>query len=197
MRKYLVLLLCLFFLIGNPAETAILEGTAQQGKVENYRTITAEKDEVETKVKANRQAETGSPKEDGEAENRKEEACQYSPADIDLLARLVHAEAKGEPFRGKVAVAATILNRVRDPRYPDTIPGVIYQYNHGFQYCPVRNGQINLPADEDAFKAVKEALGGNDPTGGALSFFNPSKSSNRWIWSRPCLTRIGNHVFVK
>lgn len=127
----------------------------------------------------------------------KEEKTSYSEEDIDLLARLVHAEAKGEGYNGKVAVAATVLNRVESDAYPETIKGVIYEYNYGYQYCPVRNGQINRPTDEQSRKAVREALRGKDPTGGALSFYNPAKSYNRWIRNRPYAATIGNHVFVK
>ena len=132
--------------------------------------------------------------------NRKEinkEETKHSEEDIELLARLVHAEAKGESYNGKVAVAATVLNRVRSNSYPGTIRGVIYQYNFGYQYCPVRNGQINRPADEESRKAVREALRGKDPSRGALSFYNPANSYNRWIRSRPHAVTIGNHVFVK
>ena len=95
-------------------------------------------------------------------------------------------------------MAATILNRVKDPRYPDTIPGVIYQYNHGFQYCPVRNAgryggrQMKMPTER-----LKRRWRGKTPTGGALSFFNPAKSFNRWIRSGPYLIKIGNHIFVR
>lgn len=127
----------------------------------------------------------------------KNEETRHSDEDIELLARLVHAEAKGESYNGKVAVAATVLNRVRSNSYPGTIRGVIYQYNFGYQYCPVRNGQINRPADEESRKAVREALRGKDPSRGALSFYNPAKSYNRWIRSRPHAVTIGNHIFVK
>ncbi|HAP31718.1 MAG TPA: hypothetical protein DCQ14_01490 [Firmicutes bacterium] len=94
----------------------------------------------------------------------------FSAAELELLARLVQAEAGGESFKGKVAVAATVLNRVQSPLYPNTISGVIYQVSYGFQYCTVRKGTINRPAGAEAHRAVQEALQGNDPTGGALSF---------------------------
>jgi spore germination cell wall hydrolase CwlJ-like protein len=120
----------------------------------------------------------------------------FSTAELELLARLVQAEAGGESFNGKVAVAATVLNRVRSPLYPNTISGVIYHVAYGFQYCTVRKGMINRPAGADARRAVQEALQGNDPTGGALSFYNPAKATNIWIRTRPVHARIGNHVFV-
>ena len=121
----------------------------------------------------------------------------FSAEDLDLLARLVQAESASEPFNGKVAVAATVLNRVQSSRYPNTIPGVIYQKDHGYQYCPVRNGTINRPAGDAARRAVQEALRGKDPTGGGLSFYNPHLATNAWIRNRPVQTRIGNHVFVR
>ena len=125
-----------------------------------------------------------------------EKSSKYSQEDIELLARLVYAEARGEPYLGKVAVAASVLNRMESPDYPDTIAGVIYQNNFGFQYCPVSNGQINLSPDDASMRAVRQALNGHDPSNGALSFYNPAKSSNRWIRSRPYYGRIGNHIFV-
>ncbi len=121
----------------------------------------------------------------------------FSAQDLDLMARLVQAESGSEPFSGKVAVAASVLNRVNSSRYPNTIPGVIYQRDHGYQYCPVRIGTINKPASNDARKAVQEALRGQDPTGGAISFYNPAIATNAWIRNRPVHTRIGNHVFVR
>ena len=134
---------------------------------------------------------------DGKKPVAEDKIKNYDSQDIDLLARLVHAEAKGEPYKGKVAVAATVLNRVENPAYPDTIRDVIYEYNHGFQYCPVGNGQINLPADKIAYEAVKEALHGNDPTGGALSFYNPAKPQTTGYAAGHVVAKIGNHIFVK
>ncbi|WP_422444067.1 spore cortex-lytic enzyme [Thermoanaerobacterium sp. DL9XJH110] len=123
---------------------------------------------------------------------------RFSQRDIELLAKLVYAEARGEPYLGQVAVAATVLNRLKDPRYPDTIPGVIFQVVDGYyQYSPVQNGQIYLTPDETARRAVMDALAGFDPTGGATTFYNPGKTSDRWVRSRPYVTTIGNHVFSK
>lgn len=123
----------------------------------------------------------------------------FSQADLDLLARLVWAEAEGEPYEGMVAVAATVFNRLRDPRYPKTIPGIIYQVVDGkyYQYSPVLDGRINQPASAIARKAVQDALAGWDPSRGANGFYNPSKTTNIWVTSRPVTVRIGNHVFFK
>ncbi len=123
----------------------------------------------------------------------------FSAADIDLLARLVHAEAEGEPYIGKVAAAATVLNRVVSRDYPNTIPEVIYQVIDGryVQYEPVLNGRINIPAGAEAKRATREAVGGSDPSLGAIGFYNPAKTTNAWVRSRPTTIVIGNHVFFK
>jgi N-acetylmuramoyl-L-alanine amidase len=117
--------------------------------------------------------------------------------ELMLLARAIHAEARGESFTGKVAVGAVILNRVSSPQFPDSIKEVILQRNkHTVQFTPVADGSINLAPDEEAVNAALEALKGTDPTGGALFFYNPSISSDQWIKTLPVVTRIGNHVFA-
>ncbi|MEW5921679.1 MAG: LysM peptidoglycan-binding domain-containing protein [Bacillota bacterium] len=122
----------------------------------------------------------------------------YSQQDIDLLARLVHAEAAGEPYIGQVAIAASVLNRVKSPVYPNTIRGVIYQVTYGYyQYSPVLDGRINLPANRTAYQAVYDALAGWDPSNGALGFYNPRKTSNQWVRQQTVTTVIGNHVFFR
>lgn len=123
----------------------------------------------------------------------------FSAADLELLARLVRAEAEGEPYEGQVAVAAAVLNRVRDPRYPSTIPGVIYQVVDGrfYQFCPVADGRINLPSTASSRRAVQDALNGWDPSGGAIGFYNPSTSSNSWVRQQQTTAVIGNHIFYK
>jgi spore germination cell wall hydrolase CwlJ-like protein len=110
-----------------------------------------------------------------------------------MLARIISAEAKGEPLTGQVAVGAVILNRVRSGRFPDNIAANVLKRG---QFEPVANGHIwNEPAPS-AYKAARLALQGWDPTRGALYFFNPAKSTSRWIWSRPVIMRIGDHVFA-
>lgn len=203
MQKFLAIFLCFSFLLGSPAEAAIFNGQNTGG------TRTKAKAGLITVAPKNVHQKTGS-KEGGKKgntsnkkavktknNNKNLETGRCSPADLELLARLVHAEAQGEPYEGQVAVAATVLNRTEDPYYPDTITEVIYAYDHGYQYCPVRNGAINNPADKQAWDAVGEALAGRDPTDGALSFYNPAQTDNAWIRSRPHLKGIGNHVFVK
>ncbi len=114
--------------------------------------------------------------------------------DMDLLARIVHSEAKGESYEGQVAVAAVVLNRVRSDLFPNTIAGVVYEPR---QFEPVSNGTIYQPADATAFRAAQDALNGWDPSGGALYFFAPAKTSNAFVWSRPVIRDIGNHRFTR
>ncbi|MFZ5814055.1 MAG: spore cortex-lytic enzyme [Bacillota bacterium] len=114
--------------------------------------------------------------------------------DRDLLARVISAEAKGEPYEGQVAVGAVILNRVRDPRFPNTLAGVVYQ-THAFE--SVSNGSIYQPPTASSVRAARDALNGWDPSGGAVFFWNPSKPVSKWIWSRPIIKQIANHVFAK
>ena len=117
-------------------------------------------------------------------------------SDVQLLARAINGEARGEPYEGQVAVGAVILNRVKDSRFPNTIAGVIYQSG---AFTAVADGQINVPIDEDStvVKAAQDALNGWDPTYGAIYYFNPKTASNKWIWSRPMTVTIGNHRFCK
>ncbi|MFO8060315.1 MAG: spore cortex-lytic enzyme [Bacillota bacterium] len=114
--------------------------------------------------------------------------------EIDLLARVVSAEARGEPYVGRVAVASVIMNRVQNPAFPNTISGVIYQ---PLAFESVGNGQIwRVPAG-DAGRAVRDALNGWDPTYGSIYFWNPYKLVNPWVWSRSIVTQIGRHVFAR
>ncbi|PTQ51121.1 MAG: Spore cortex-lytic enzyme, lytic transglycosylase SleB [Brockia lithotrophica] len=114
--------------------------------------------------------------------------------DIDLMARTVYGEARGEPYVGQVAVAAVILNRLRHPAFPKTIPGIIFQPG---AFTSVSDGQIWLTPDATARRAVYDALNGWDPSGGALYYFNPKTATSAWIWSRPQIKRIGNHIFTR
>ncbi|AAM24273.1 MAG: LysM-repeat proteins and domain [Caldanaerobacter subterraneus] len=120
----------------------------------------------------------------------------YTPEEFDLLARLVTAEADGEPYQAKVAVAAVVINRVKSGIFPNTIKDVIYQVDAwgNYQFTPVLNGWINRPASTDAIAAARDALNGIDPTNGALYYFDQS-STNAWLWSLPIAARIGNMVF--
>ena len=115
-------------------------------------------------------------------------------SDLNLLARLIYGEARGEPYAGQVAVGAVVLNRVKNSSFPNTISGVIYQSG---AFDVVKDGQINLSPDSTAKKAAQDALNGWDPTYGAIYYFNPSTATNKWIWSRPMTVTIGRHRFCK
>ena len=115
-------------------------------------------------------------------------------ANVDLLARLVYGEARGESYTGQVAVAAVVLNRVKHSSFPNTISGVIYQSG---AFDAVSDGQINLTPNSTARKAAQDAMNGWDPSYGAIYYFNPSTATNKWIWSRPMTVTIGKHRFCK
>ena len=112
--------------------------------------------------------------------------------DTNLLARLISAEARGEPYSGQVAVGAVVLNRVKSPIFPNTIAGVIYQ--NGAFTC-ITDGQFNEEVSESAYRAARDAMNGVDPCGGAIYYFNPATASSKWIWSRPLIVVIGKHRF--
>ena len=118
----------------------------------------------------------------------------YSNSDLQLMARAINGEARGEPYEGQVAVGAVILNRVKSSQFPNTIAGVIYQSG---AFDVVSDGQINLTPNSTAKKAAQDALNGWDPTYGAIYYFNPNTATNKWIWSRPMTVTIGNHRFCK
>lgn len=115
-------------------------------------------------------------------------------SNVNLLARVVYGEARGEPYTGQVAVAAVVLNRVKSSKFPNSISGVVYQ-NGAFD--AVADGQINMTPDTTAKKAAQDALNGWDPSYGAIYYFNPSTATNKWIWSRPMTVTIGKHRFCK
>ena len=115
-------------------------------------------------------------------------------SDLNLLSRLVYGEARGEPYTGQVAVAAVVLNRVKNSSFPNSIAGVIYQKG---AFDVVSDGQINLTPNDTAKKAAQDALNGWDPSNGAIYYFKPSTATNKWIWSRPMTVTIGKHRFCK
>ena len=116
----------------------------------------------------------------------------FSSSDYLLLARIISAEARGESYMGQVAVGAVIMNRVEHPSFPDTVSSVIYQ--KGAFSC-LDDGQFYEEVSDSAYKAARDVLNGLDPTGGAIYYYNPKKATNKWIQSRPVITKIGNHLF--
>ena len=111
---------------------------------------------------------------------------------VDLLARLISAEARGEPYIGQVAVGAVVLNRMEHPSFPNTMSGVIYQTG---AFTCITDGQWDQPVADSAYSAARDALNGWDPSGGAIYYFNPATATSKWIWSRPLIVTIGKHRF--
>ena len=132
------------------------------------------------------------------SDQNKLENTSYAKAtnssDIQLMARAINGEARGEPYAGQVAVAAVVLNRVKSSSFPNTIAGVIYQKG---AFTAVSDGQINLTPNQTAYNAARDALNGCDPSYGSIYYFNPSTATNAWIWSRPHVVTIGKHRFCK
>ena len=119
-------------------------------------------------------------------------AAETGSGDLALLARLISAEARGEPYNGQVAVGAVVLNRMKHPSFPNTMSGVIYQ--PGAFSC-IDEGQFNQPVADSCYQAARDALNGWDPSGGAIYYFNPATATSKWIWSRPLIVVIGRHRF--
>lgn len=117
----------------------------------------------------------------------------YSESEVQLLSSIISAEARGEPYEGQVAVGAVIMNRIAHPSFPNTLSGVIYQ--NGAFSC-LYDGGINAPVADSAYQAAREAINGSDPTGGAIYYYNPAKTTNKWIWSREVIATIGEHRFA-
>ena len=113
---------------------------------------------------------------------------------VNMLAKLIYGEARGEPYNGQVAVGAVVMNRVKSSSFPNSISGVIYQSG---AFTAVSDGQINLTPNDTARKAAQDAINGWDPSYGAIYYFNPSTATNKWIWSRPMTVTIGKHRFCK
>ena len=131
-----------------------------------------------------------------DVDNDKVYAASSSTSDLQLMARAINGEARGEPYEGQVAVGAVILNRVSHASFPNTIAGVIYEKG---AFTAVADGQINVPIKEGStvLKAAQDAMNGWDPTNGCIYYFNPDTATNKWIWSRPLVKKIGKHRFCK
>ena len=129
----------------------------------------------------------------GNSQNKPSSSGNYSSSDLYLMAKAIYAEGRGESYVGQVAIGAVIMNRVKNPSFPNTISGVIYQKG---AFTAVADGQINLEPNQTAYNAARDAMNGWDPTYGALYYYNPAKSTSAWIFSRPTVTTIGKHVFA-
>lgn len=120
-------------------------------------------------------------------------ASAQTNSDLYLLAKLIHSEARGEPYEGQVAVGAVVLNRVKDPNFPNTLEGVIYQ---PWAFTALHDGQFDLEPNSTAYQAAQDALNGWDPTYGCLYYYNPATATSSWIFSRTTVVTIGRHVFA-
>ena len=137
-------------------------------------------------------------KEETKEEETVEPAISLSNEEKDFLARLVEAEAKGESYEGKVAVATVVLNRLESPEFPDTVTNVINEVvGSAYAFSSVQNGEINKPASDDSERAVDEALTRKDRLYDSIYFYNPEIATDTWILTREIVTTIGNHVFAK
>ncbi len=125
--------------------------------------------------------------------SKSQSSSTYNSNDRYLLAKVVYAEARGESYTGQVAIAAVVLNRVRDSRFPNTVSGVIYQ---PWAFTAVNDGQINLEPNNKAYQAADDALNGWDPTYGSVYYYNPKTATSSWIRSTKYVTTIGNHIFA-
>ncbi len=116
----------------------------------------------------------------------------FTKSEVDLLAKIISAEARGEPYEGQVAVGAVIMNRIAHPSFPNTMSGVVYQPQ---AFSCLYDGGIDAPVADSAYTAAREAINGSDPSGGAIYYYNPEKATSQWIFSRPTITVIGAHRF--
>ncbi|AEP86354.1 cell wall hydrolase [Bacillus spizizenii] len=162
-----------------------------QDKDESFPSLSADKDQKKIKpIKLSAHTEK---KEKDKPTKTTEKKETYTQSEKDLLSRLVHAEAKGESYKGKVAVASVVLNRTEKKGFPDTIRGVIYQKN---AFEPVANGSINQKPDKESIAAAEEALSSKNRETDAIFFYNPKTASDDWIRSRKIIEKIGRHVFA-
>ena len=125
--------------------------------------------------------------------NKTSSSSTYNSNDRYLLAKIVYAEARGESYTGQVAIAAVVLNRVKDSRFPNTVSGVIYQ---PWAFTAVNDGQINLEPNQKAYQAADDALNGWDPTYGSVYYYNPQTATSKWIYTTKKVTQIGKHIFA-
>ena len=140
----------------------------------------------------NAQQSSGGTSTQSQKKNASGSGEKSNSGDVNLLARCIYGEARGEPYKGKVAIGAVILNRVKSADFPNTIAGVIYQPG---AFSVVSDGQINLSPDAECLRAARDAMNGHDPTGGCTFYFNPGKTSNKYMHSKKIVTTIGGHVF--
>ncbi|MGL4572132.1 MAG: cell wall hydrolase [Clostridium sp.] len=204
MKKFFsIFLLSMFFLSSITAEASVLTIfdyiNATETKVDETKNTEKDKDKVSVEKhtsKATSATNKENKKNDIEVFNQKGSSLKITKADIDLMAKLVYCESRGEPFEGKIAVASVVLNRVMNPKFPNTINDVIFQKN---AFSCVQNGKIVAQPNKSCYDAVYEAIRGKDPTNEALFFYNPEIATCSWMksTSKKDSKTIGNHTFFK
>ncbi|MEG0133585.1 cell wall hydrolase [Clostridium sp.] len=204
MKKFFsIFLLSMFFLSSITAEASVLTIfdyiNATETKVDDTKNKEKDKDKVSVEKhtsKATSATNKENSKNDIEVFNQKGSSLKITKADIDLMAKLVYCESRGEPFEGKIAVASVVLNRVMNPKFPNTISDVIFQKN---AFSCVQNGKIVAQPNKSCYDAVYEAIRGKDPTNEALFFYNPEIATCSWMksTSKKDSKTIGNHTFFK
>lgn len=145
-------------------------------------------------ISVSNSSENNSSKNNQNTTNKNQNSSNIVQKDELLLARAINAESRGEPYEGQVAVGAVIMNRVADTRFPNSVSEVVYEPG---AFSSVRDGQINAAVENAPKKAARDAINGWDPSGGCLYFYNPNKTKNKWIRSRPIVITIGSHIFTK
>ncbi|WP_432777186.1 cell wall hydrolase [Brevibacillus gelatini] len=194
LNSFALLLLCLFVTPTSATAPHLNKSAAAPGQA-IVASGQAEKKEAKTTI-PNQQIKRDSVQVSRDAHRKviRFGNVKISDRDMELLARLVYAEGRGEPYEGQVAIAAVVLNRVVSSQFPNTVREVIFAPN---AFSPVRNGKLPTRTNESARKAVADALNGKDPSKGSLYFFNPDTATSKWIWSRPQTVVIGNHRFAR
>jgi spore germination cell wall hydrolase CwlJ-like protein len=188
MKKYFVFIIAITLQLSLSAAFSIETWASDSG--DSHLRIFTPYHEVKQEFKSMNETESGKDTQTVKIQR------QISQDEIDLIAQIVYAESKGEPFIGKVGVASVILNRLYHPDFPKSVEGVIFQKN---AFSCISNGKINVNPDAESYEAVNEALNGNDPTNDSIYFYNPKHSSSSWIKNCPkkSAITIGNHVFFK
>lgn len=185
------LLLCLFV---TPTSAHAPQPLAFAGPTHSAEKDTSEKNETKSARSASDRKQVQASREDAVRSVARDGRVKISEREMELLARLVYAEGRGEPYEGQVAIAAVVLNRVASHGFPNTVREVIYAPN---AFSPVHDGNLTSKMNDTARKAVRDAVAGQDPTNGSLYFFNPNTATSSWIWSRTQTVTIANHVFAK
>lgn len=173
-------------------DTSSSDDTGEQNRSDQEEDVLPTPEEGTTTAEETEQADASETEEGNTGSETADTQGTQQVGDVDLLARLVNSEARGEPYEGKVAVAEVVLNRVNSPEFPNSIEGVVYDSG---QFQVVSNGSINEPASETSIQAAQQALNGSTYAHGALYFYNYNTATDRWLDTLPTITQIGQHTF--